>query len=301
MFRFQRLVVPLSMSETDAGLLRYASLVAGLGVTRRVHFVHVITPVRSPAGVATPREVQSKMERVVGAHFAEANGGASLECHAIEGTRIDRLVAFSIEKKADLILLGSGKSRARRRSLAERLAMITSCSVWSVPDGSPDRIERILAPVDFSDHSADSLGVAAALARLQDLDAIEALHAVSTATAVGGNEQSHASRESERRGFREFLTRTNGQGIAVDSVIQKGSQPADAILRHAWLTKADLIVMSTRGTGPKRENLLGSATAQILAEAPMPVLAVKHFDPQASFFGALDAHESLIRADVRTS
>lgn len=299
MFHFQRLVVPLSMSDADAGLLRYASLVTSLGVTDKVHFVHVITPVRSPAGAITPGEVRSKMEQVVRSHFAEANGTAAIECHAIEGTRIDRLVAFSIEKRADLILLGSGKSRTRRRSLAERLAMITSCSVWAVPDGSPDRIEKILAPVDFSDHSADSLGVAAALARLQDLDAIEALHAASTATGAGGSDQSTASRESERRGFSEFLARANGQGIFVDPVIQKGSQPADAILRHARHSKADLIVMSTRGIGPKSENLLGSATAQMLAEAPMPVLAVRHFDPHAFFLGSLGALESWTRADAR--
>ena len=301
MCHFQKIVVPLSMSEADAGLLRYAALVTELGVTSEVRFVHVITPVRGQASSLTADDVRTKMEIAVNQHFAAASEDVHVECHVVEGTRIDRLVEFSNAHAADLILLGHRKARSGRRSLAQRLAMIASASVWLVPEDSPKRLSRILAPIDFSDYSADGLGMATALARLQGLDSIDALHVFFDPLAIRYDERVDEIRGREQQEFKGFLARVNAHGIQVDPTFMECNVPAEAILRRAEQTKVDLIVMSTRGRSPAAAILLGSATAQIIAESPIPVLAVKHFGAHLNFFEALKASRFWARENAQTN
>ena len=87
------------MSEADRGLLQYASLVAGMGMTNEVRFVHVITPVRAEATSATPANAHRAMETAVEEHFGALHDDVSVECHVIEGARIDRIVEFSSRRR----------------------------------------------------------------------------------------------------------------------------------------------------------------------------------------------------------
>jgi SulP family sulfate permease len=301
MIQFQRIAVPLSLSEPDAGLLRYAALVCDLGITSEVRFVHILTPAHSNASAETASDAQRRMEAEVAQHFGSAAEDVSVSCHVVEGNRVDRLVEFSIEHRADLILLGHRKARTGRRSLAQRLAMVTPSSVWLVPEGSADHITRIMAPVDFSDHSADSLGAATALARLLGLDSCEALHVHFDPSTVRYDEQVEASREHERATFDAFLADVNTHGIDVDATFMESSRPAEAILRRADQTQTDLIVMSTRGRSVAAAILLGSETAQVMVEATAPVLAVKHFGAHLNLFEALRASKFWARPNLKTN
>jgi SulP family sulfate permease len=301
MIQFQRITVPLSLSESDAGLLRYAALVSDLGITSEIRCVHILTPARAESTADTPGDVQRRMEAEVALHFGAAAEDVAVSCHVVEGNRVDRLVEFSIEHRADLILLGHRKSRTGRRSLAQRLAMVTPCSVWLVPEGSADRITRIMAPVDFSDHSADSLGVATALARLVGLDACEALHVHFDPSTVRYDEQVEANRGLEKAAFSAFLGDVNTHGVDIDPTFMESSQPAEAILRRAALTQTDLIVMSTRGRSVAAAILLGSETAQVMVEATAPVLAVKHFGAHLNLFEALRASKFWARPNLKTN
>lgn len=289
------------MTDADQSLLRYAALASSLGVTREVRFVHVITPARSQATAITSGDMRRRMADDVARYFGHPPDGVTVECHGVEGTRIDRLVEFSIEHKTDVILLGHRKSRSGRRSLAQRLAMITPCSVWLVPEGCPAAIERILAPVDFSEHSADSLSLATALARLLGIDECEALHVFFDPSTIRYDEHVEEIRGNERRAFDEFIAGVNAHGIAVEPAFVESSQVAEAILARARQTQTDLIVMSTRGRSPAASILLGSATAQTMAEAPIPVLAVKHFGAHLNLFEALRASRFWSRPNPKTN
>lgn len=301
MVQFQKIVVPLSMTESDRCLLRYAALVSSLGVTCEVRFVHVITPARAEATAVTAGDMLRQMRQEVDRYFGQPTEGVAVECSVLEGARIDRLVEFSIEHRADVILLGHRKSRTGRRSLAQRLAMITPSSVWLAPEASPPKIQRILAPIDFSEHSADSLSLATALARLLGIDACEALHVFFDESTIRYDERVEQFRGRETRAFNDFVARVNTHNVAVDPVFVESSQVASAILARAAQTRADLIVMSTRGRSPAAAILLGSVTAQVMAEAPVPVLAFKHFGAPLNLFEALRASRFWSRPNPKTN
>src|SRR5262245_22499102 len=91
------------------------------------------------------------------------------------GDVLDTILKIAAAHRTDLILVGHA-TQNRRRSLARRLAMQAPCSVWMIPDQHPASVCRILAPIDFSRISADSLNVATAICEATGLDECLALH-----------------------------------------------------------------------------------------------------------------------------
>ena len=71
----------------------------------------------------------------------------------------------------------------------------------------------------------------------------------------------------------EKLCRTSG--VKFKKVIRSG-HPADEIVKEAMKSKADLIVLGSRGRGAMRAAVLGSVTYGVLhRDAKIPVLVVK--------------------------
>lgn len=62
-------------------------------------------------------------------------------------------------------------------------------------------------------------------------------------------------------------------GIAVSGLTAVG-QPGTELVRRALEAEHDLIVMGSRGRGPLRSALLGSASHHVLNQAAVPVLVV---------------------------
>lgn len=79
--------------------------------------------------------------------------------------------------------------------------------------------------------------------------------------------------------LRKFASETF-PGITVDAICKMGD-PAREITCLAAQTRADLIMMPTRGCGRFRALLLGSVTAKVLNDAECPVWTDAHMDQQA--------------------
>jgi SulP family sulfate permease len=284
---FQRVTVGLSLTEHDADVLRYAALVARLGASTHFDFLHVVTDVHQPPNGINQEEYLARMHAEVERHFGPASDDWTRSVHVREGVRVDEFLEFIDETDSQLVLLGHRRIRSGARSLANRLAMIGSASVWLVPEGAPPRISRILAPIDFSENSADSLAQAAAIAALSNLDQCYALHVAFDPSTVRYDEHINEIRHREQAAFQEFLKPVNRHGVECIPLFDESSNVASAILRTAHQRDADLIVMSTRGRSRAASILLGSVTAQTLTASPVPILVVKHFGAQMSLFQVL--------------
>lgn len=300
--RFGRVTVALSMTDDDADVLRYAAGLAELGIGREFHFVHVATPHERSLDPAPPSVLQDRMAREIRSYCAASGELLKAGCHVLEGTaRIDKLVEFTLAAKSDLILLGHRKNRTGQRSLARRLAMVTRCSVWMVPQESSPGIQRMLAPVDFSQPSADSLSQATALAQIHGLRECLALHVFFDPSTIRYEEHNDDVRGREEQVFSQFLARIDTHGVTVRPEFEESSNIASAILRKAEEYRADLIVISTRGRSRAATMLLGSATSQVMAESTVPVLAVKHYGDQLHLMEALLASRFWERPDPKAN
>jgi sulfate permease, SulP family len=281
-----RITIALSLTAADEGLLRYA---AQLLVWRPLAmcFVHVVTDARQH-DYPSEQETHRRLEEIVRSHFHPQPESVQATFHVVPGhSRLDALLNHAVEQHSNLIVLGHHKSSRGNRALARRLAMVTPCSVWMVPEGSPPSISRILAPTDFSEHSADSLGAAASIARQLGLAECHALHVYFDPSTIRYDEHIAEVRGQEQQAFAEFMRPIDTQGVDVIPHFDDSANTAAAILRTAEAQQADLIVMGTRGRSRAAAVLLGSVTSEVLSSAQIPVLAIKHFGPQLRFFEAL--------------
>jgi nucleotide-binding universal stress UspA family protein len=272
MQRFRNILVALSCSDAEQGLLAHVAMLARFRSDARFHLVHVLAP--AEAAEQGDRECWlTRAQRSLSARAPDA----LVFCAVVQGDRLDSLLRYALHQKMDLVMLGHRKARRGRRSLARRLAMKAPCSVWLVPEGAAAKVERVLAPVDFSARSGDAMSVAASIAAAAASQRCYALHVRFDEAAASFDEFEEIYVAGEQEALALFLARIDLHGVEVEGILEQCPSVAGTILRVAREKECDLIVMGTRGRSRAASVLLGSETEQVLREAAVPVLAVKHF------------------------
>lgn len=294
-------IVGLSLTEHDAHLVSYAAMLAGLGIGKKFQFVHVVTPQETRPGsvdhVAVLQRIQAEVLKSFG-HLADR-----VQCtfDVREGVRLDQMLAFIEQYPSDLVLVAHQPFGHGRQSLAKRLAKICPTSVWMVPHQAPCQIARVLAPVDFSPHSADALCLATKLAKLAGASECLALHVYFDSSSIRYDETVKEDRHHEEEAFAKFIDPIDLHDVNVTPIFDEESDITKAILRIANEQCSDLIVMSTRGRSPAASILLGSETSQVLMDSPVPVLALKHRGAFLNLFQVLTDHKTWSHAVPKTN
>jgi len=142
------------------------------------------------------------------------------------------------------------------------------------------QFSKILVAVDFSPHSAKALELAIGLAKTFG-GRIHLLHAYHLPPLVGMPDEIvippdfwTGVRDAAARKLDKSAQKVKAAGVPVETHLVEFA-PSDAIIETARKTKADLIVMGTRGLTGLKHALLGSVAERTLRLAPCPVLAVK--------------------------
>ena len=288
MHRFRRVAVGLARNETDAPLIRYAAMVCSLGTVEEVRFVHVLSRASGPQPMVTDHAtVQSELMRTVEQRFSPAPPKVRVHCDVLDGPLTDQLLSHTAQQQVDLLLVGHGRNHSGRRALARRLAMKAPCSVWMVPQGAPATLAKILVPVDFSEHAADTMRVACSMAKLSGIAECLALHVYFNEAVVTYEGYDAVLRGQEEEAWRKFIAPIDCQGVSVTPIFEESSHVAATIGRIAEREGADLIVMGTRGRSRSAAILLGSVTEDMIIDAKIPLLAVKHFGARIGVLQAL--------------
>jgi len=145
-------------------------------------------------------------------------------------------------------------------------------------------IQRILAPVDFSQRSIGAARYAEALAERFGADVI-LLHVLPpphyefSSMEVGGSvlTELFEARTAQVKAELDAFARRELPRLEAQRVLLEGD-PARRIVEYAHNEKVDLIVMPTHGYGPFRRFILGSVTAKILHDADCPVWTGVHLE-----------------------
>jgi nucleotide-binding universal stress UspA family protein len=140
------------------------------------------------------------------------------------------------------------------------------------------RIQRILCPVDFSEHSARAYDSAQSLARhyharlyLQHVVDFVLPSYAYYADAIYITELFETLRNGARKRLHDFAKSHTRTGVQPECLVQEG-EVTDSILSFAAVQKADLIVMGTHGLKGVERATLGSVTEKVLRKARCPVL-----------------------------
>jgi nucleotide-binding universal stress UspA family protein len=293
-------MVALPRTDADAGLLRYAANVARLGTASEVYFLHVIP--KSLPGSAEPDggRIEQELRAAVRQHFTGVPVNVSLAFEVVPGPLLDRILRAATDRQADVLFIGHRREHPGQWATARRLAMKAPCSVWMVPDGSAATLHRILAPIDFSEPTADSLRVAVSMAKLVGHSECLALHVYFNEAVATYEGYDQVIRGQEAEEFQKFIADIDKEGVRIAPAFEEGANVAHVINRVAADRRCDLIVMATRGRSRSASILLGSVTEQAIRETRVPLLVVKHYGAQIGLLQAL-LEKTLRTGDDHTS
>jgi nucleotide-binding universal stress UspA family protein len=198
------------------------------------------------------------------------------------------LVRYAESKNVDMITMGTygrrGVERAFYGSVAEETLRTAPAPVFTVrvpdEDESATSVERVVAPVDFSDPSRRALQQAHRFATLYEVP-LKLVHVVESPSTPSVYElespmvTSHKTKEKAEAALEEWGSDLATEPQKVSYVVHRGD-PAPSILRSAP-NETDLIVMATRGLRGVQRAMLGSVTEEVLRGARGPVLAARNF------------------------
>lgn len=146
-------------------------------------------------------------------------------------------------------------------------------------------LHQILLPVDFSDRCSGMAGYVELLAKTYNAK-VALLHVAEYVflgpTGAGLPPlpiQPPQERIDELTGMLGAFGAKHFAGISVTSTVREGD-PAAEIVNFAKTGGVDLIAMPTHGRGIFRRFLLGSITAKVIHDAPIPVLTGVHLEKQ---------------------
>lgn len=146
------------------------------------------------------------------------------------------------------------------------------------------KIEKILLPTDFSEHSKIAVSYALDLARKYSAE-VHIIHVFDESAldpviiAFGSNIQEYLAKF--QGGFEDavnkFLAEWNIEGLKIIKIFKHGN-PFYEMVTYARKNCMDLIVMGTHGRTGLAHMVLGSTTEKVIRKAHCPVLAVRRTD-----------------------
>ena len=297
MHRFKDVTVAVGLDGRDRTLVEYAELVAFMAHSDRVRFVHVRPTASSltalyPEFAALPNEVDPEIRRQLEALAAEEFHGPTnthVEAEVVEGNPLAELLRTTRDAAVDLLVVGKDREGG---TLAEKLARKAPCSVLIVPEEVPAQVERVLVPVDFSDHAADAVDVAVAFAEAAALTEIHVLHVYGVPTAylkmgktraeVQGAIHDHVARQLDA-----FVSTLDLHGLTAVRHVVDDDDVHRGIHDQIGSIDADMVVIGTRGRTATAAVLLGSVAEQTVRTSDVPVVAVKRKGATVSLIDAL--------------
>lgn len=146
-------------------------------------------------------------------------------------------------------------------------------------------IKRIMAAIDFSDYSKETLEYAAHFARIlnaemiivnvinqREIDAYYKMgQAYGSVTAVEFIETSEQERAKQ---IEELVEACSCQDLPIRTVLRTGV-PFRELMGAVYEEKADLLVMGAKGRTNLRDLLLGSTAEKAFRRCPVPILSVR--------------------------
>lgn len=146
--------------------------------------------------------------------------------------------------------------------------------------------EKILVPLDGSEHSIHALKAAVQIAKEFD-GKIILIHVYSVRTwpigmpgvpettiTVPLDQLLEGARQAGSGILADGEKKVKAEGVQVERLLREG-HIVEEILRTARDGEFDLIVMGARGISRIKEILLGSVTDEVMRHAPCPVLVVR--------------------------
>jgi nucleotide-binding universal stress UspA family protein len=283
--QFERVLIALDATTHDQYLLRYVLKMIRKGSVRRVYGLHVVPDFNVPVSAVAEfnrlfspevplderlrKQLQLTMDSALGQPRT-----AEISLDVIEGSRFKKLLHWIDIKRIDLLVVGMKKLSSGSGITARKVASHAPCSVLFVPEEAPYPVNRILVPVDFSEHSARAIKAALHWAG-HGMQAAE-IHAVHILDLIPAG---YHLNQLEYQSFNKMLLDTAlenqedfikthqlpSERIHWHTRQESSGQIAREISKCAEEIQADAIFMGAQGHGLIQRFFFGSVTEKLLS------------------------------------
>jgi nucleotide-binding universal stress UspA family protein len=297
MIQLRRILFPTDFSASadrafDLALLLAQEFGADLHMFHAV-VLHEEDPHNPAHHFPDPGSIHRRLERLADSAMSRLAAGRPATEARIQQVKSRGIAAaptileYANEWDADLIVMGTegrrGPSHLLLGSVAEEVGSHAQCAVLTVRGGEPPEplgaVERILVPIDFSEHSRRSLLVAKELAARYGAE-LQVLHVVEEVIYPSYFVQTiDVTRELVDRAT-EALDDLVTSAVGADPVLQSvvvGRRAVPEIIHFAKEQESDLVVIASHGLGGLEEFLFGSTAKRIVQSSPVPVLTLRAF------------------------
>ena len=302
MIKINKILFPTDFSSCSKQALTHAIFFAKK-YQAELYILHVITlfkgyPYNQPNDFPGIEEVQNKLSEIADVKMKEViniHGSGALKIVKAEHqqgiSETPVILDYADANDIDLIVMGTHGRRGLGHlflgSVAEEVVRLSKCPVFTVRETKePKQIkafQKILVPIDFSDHSKEALSYAKEIAntygaQLQLFHVIE--ETIHPAFSLSGKssifELVPGIAEDCRQRMEQMLKETEGP-VVNSEIIVKGGHAANDIIKFTKDNLTDLIVIATHGLTGIEHFLLGSVTEKVVRMAQCPVFALKSF------------------------
>lgn len=247
-------------------------------------------PPHAEAASKEEKDVQKKL-RTLQDSIKERTVSVSIQ--RSRGNPGEEILSTAHRLDADLIVMGlQGHTHVPYGLIGSTASNVTTrgpCPVLTVPlprkESSPClftasgeiRVRRMLAPVDFSGPSLDSLECAIHLANElgADLVLVHVLEPAHGDWDLHRMQDAAQMREEWEKRLGDLAGVMKSLGVSATYEVRTGLPP-DSILAGALQHRCDLIVMGTHGRRGREGMKVGSVAEAVLKEATCPIVTVKN-------------------------
>ena len=301
MLQLQRILFPTDFSRCADQALEHAVFLAEK-YDAEIHVLHAVTLFNDQPEVVNDEfeeteEMIKKLEDIAELQLnkvSEAHEDDDIKIIKVQTRGISAAPAildYVAENSIDLIVMGTHGRRGLGHfflgSVAEEIVRVSGCPVFTIREAEtptpPKSKEKILVPVDFSEHSQNALANAKEIAKSYQAK-IHLLHIIEEtihpAYSLSGKSSifdivPNIKEDCERR-LKKMISEKIGEEVKTQIYIVSG-QAANEIINFAKNNSMDLIVIATHGLTGLEHLLLGSTTEKVVRMSSCPVFTVKSF------------------------
>ncbi|WKV10691.1 universal stress protein [Marivirga harenae] len=300
MYPIKKVIIGLDLSDLDKTMVEFADFLAKASAVEDVYFVNVIKNLYVPKEVLKEfpdmvenaiKERKSEMEKNF-EKFSTGEHKANFHFHVQTGKIADSILKFTKEKDIDLIVMGRREKAAESGSLAQRLARRAACSLLIIPEGTTPKMDKILVPSDFSEHSKLALEEALNIAQLIDGSTeitVQNVFTVPTGYHYTGKtfeEFTEVMKKNAVKNYKKFISSIDTKGIKLKAVYSQDTNEdvTTDMIDKAHQINANAIIVGAKGRTATTAFFLGSIAERLIQlDNDIPLMIVRPKGKNAGF------------------
>lgn len=301
MYKIERLLIALDLTEMDELLIKYSSHLAKFLKSEKVYFIHVAKNLELPEDLRKnyPDLMAPNDESIADSinKMVEKAWETDYECEKVieikEGDPSEQILKWVNIKNIDMMIMGRKRKLKGGGIVPQKIAKIAQTSLMMVPEDFEFKLDKIVVPIDFSKHSKLALEEALAITKGNEIG----LNLVNVYKIPSGYHKTGKSRDEfatimkghARTDFREFIKKNDfPEDLDCQYVLDEDDSPADKIFEFSSDQKADMIVMGSKGRTGLASILLGSVAEKVVVyDSEIPLMIVKEKGENMGFLKAL--------------